>query len=183
MLTQIPRSRRLPSVTTFLVLFSFLILPGCDQDVVLNLEHSINIFHPGPKWPNVKKFSPTEREVYQRFGKPDCFRVLYDRKGSIKLRHDLEKELNGKKPKKLPPYTWVYLNRDKEVFFEGQTFVEKPIADTTRIVIDNGDPEDVREVTPGIVQWMFFSTGKLYKISNDRVIEQKEFQAMGRYLK
>lgn len=158
-------------------------LAGCDQDVVLNLDYSINVFKPGPKWPNVKKLPPGQKLAYEKFGRPDCFRVWWSPDGQVKMRDALQKEMKGIKPKNLPPFSFVYLKENKEVVFKGSSYVEQPLPETARIVIENGDPEDVKELYGGVTQWMFYSTGKLYKISRGRVIEQKEFQAMGQYLK
>jgi hypothetical protein len=158
-------------------------LSGCDQDVELNIDYSINIFKPGPKWPNVKKLTPVQRQVYEKYGTPDCFRVFWTPDGAIKMRADLQKEMKGMKPKNMPPFSFVYLKDNKEIVFRGSQYVEQPLPETARIVIENGDPEDVKELHGGVTQWMFYSTGKLYKISRGHVIEQKEFQAMGQYLK
>lgn len=162
-----------------------LILPACDQDLVLNLRHSINIFHAGPKWPNVKKLTPAQQRVYQTMGKPDCFRVYYNSVGEIKIRQILEKELNGKKPDQLPPYSWVYLKDNKEVVFtDNENYTERPLNDAIHLVIKYGDPEDVKFLFNGeITQWTFYSVGKIYNLKNNTIVDTKEFPPMGKYRK
>lgn len=157
---------------------------ACDKELYdLDLDWSVNVFKPSAKWPNLKKMKPEERAVYDKYGRPDFFRVQWDKAGSIKLREELEKELQGKKPKTLPPFSWVYLKENREVVFDNQRPVERPLTEPVKIVIANGDPEDVKEVYGGVKQWMFFSTGKIYKIAGNQVIESKDFPAMGKYLK
>ncbi|MGI8908323.1 MAG: hypothetical protein ACR2IE_17765 [Candidatus Sumerlaeaceae bacterium] len=170
------------NLTVAIVCFGFLV--ACDQDIEINPEFSVNIFKPGPKWPNVKKLAAEQREAYEKFGKPDCFHVYWSPTGEIMPRRELEKQLKGKKPKTVPPFSWVYLRTNKEVVFPGGGRAnEQPLPETVRIVAENGDPEDVSQEGGGITQWMFYSTGKIYKISQGRVIERKEFPAMGRYIK
>jgi hypothetical protein len=161
----------------------FGLLIACDQDVEIKPEFSVNIFKPGPKWPNVKKLTPEQRQVYEKHGRPDAFHVYWSPDGAIKPRTDLEKELKGKKPKTVPPFSWLYLKQNREFVFTGGGAKEQPIPDTVRIVAESGDPEDVTEQAGGITQWMFYSTGKIYKIARGRVIETKEFPAMGKYIK
>jgi hypothetical protein len=166
-----------------LVLGTIFAFSACDQDVTLDLDKSVNIFHPGPKWPTVKNLTPAQKQIYETMGRPDCFHILYDHSGKIKMRQVLEKELNGKKPKNLPPYSWVYLKDKKEIVFEGNSYVERPLTETLLLVIQYGDPEDVRSLPDGVSQWTWYSAGKMYKIYNDKIIETKEFPAMGTFLK
>lgn len=162
----------------------FLILPACDQDVVLDLKHSINVFHPGPKWPTISKLTPVQQRVYKSMGKPDCFRVFYSSAGEIKMRQVLERELNGKKPKDLPPYSWVYLKDNKEVVFsDNENYTERPLTDAVKLVIQHGDPEDVKILYGEITQWTFYSAGRIYNMKNNTIIETKEFPAMGKFTK
>jgi hypothetical protein len=163
---------------------SFGLLVACDQDVEIKPEFSVNIFKPGPSWPNVKKLTPEQRQLFEKYGKPDCFHVYWTSDGAIQPRAELEKSMKGKKPKTIPPYSWVYLATNKEIVFPpGGKPREQPLPETVKIVAENGDPEDVRQDQPGVTQWMFFSTGKIYKIANNRVIEKKDFPALGKYLK
>ncbi len=161
-----------------------LTLAACDQDVTLNIDHSVNLVQPGPKWPNKKKLKPTELEVYTKYGIPDHFRLLWNAQGTVQARVDLEKELKIRKPKDLPPHTWIYLKDNREVFFEGRSYREHPISDQTLILIKYGDPEDIKDAPGGGKQWMFFGAGKLYKFTPDgKIYEQKDFPAMGKYIK
>lgn len=164
------------------VVVALLGLAACDQDLEINQEFSVNVFKPGPTWPNVKKLPPEQKEAYERYGKPDCFHVYWTPDGAIKTKEDLRKELKGGKPKTIPPYSWIYLKLNKEVTFKNGMASELPLTDQIRIIAQNGDPEDVREDS-GVTQWMFYSTGKIYKFSKGRVFETKEFPAMGKYLK
>lgn len=166
----------------FLICFG--LLSACDQDIEINQAFSVNIFKPGPTWPNVKKLPAEQKQMFEKYGKPDCFHVYWNSDGTITPRASLEKQMNGKKPKTVPPFSWIYLKLNKEIVFSrnGKP-VEQPVPDEVRVVAENGDPEDVRDDIPGVKQWMFYSTGKIYKFSRGHIIEQKDFPAMGKYLK
>lgn len=159
-------------------------LPGCDEDVSMNTDFSIHLVSPGPKWPKKpKKLTTAQQEVLARYGRPDQFRIFYNRSGVIQTRSELGKELMAKKPKQLPPHSWIYAQRGVEVVFEGSSFREQPLTDQVRILMSHGDPEEVKLIDGGI-QWMFFGAGKLYKFSpNGRIVEEKSFPAMGTFIK
>ena len=161
-------------------------IAGCGgQDVGFDPAFSVNLFQPGPKWPNVEKLAPAQREVYQKYGKPEQFRVLWNPAGQVKTRSELAQTFQGKKmPKDLPPHTYLYLSMGKEIWFEGGSYVERPITDMTRILVKHGDPEDVKPLPDSGTQWMYYGAGRLYKFDKDgATTEEKEFPAMGRYIK
>jgi hypothetical protein len=170
-------------VQTLVISTGLMLLGGCDQDIELDPDWSVNLFKPGPKWPNVKKLTVPQKEIYQKYGKPDCFHVFWTPDGALKRRIDLEKMFDKQKPKTVPAHSWVYSHLNKEVLFQGSSYTERPIPQTLKIIVENGDPEDVQILYDGIIQWQFFSTGKLYKIKNDRVIDLKEFTPMGKFVK
>lgn len=166
------------------VLVASILLTACkkDQDFAFKQDFSINLFYPGPKWPDRKKLKPVERDVYERYGRPAAFRILWPPSGDIRRRSDLE-DAFAKAPKIIPPYSWVYPSLGKEIVFRGQAYEELPLTDKVRLVLRYGDPEDVKELSSGVEQWTYYSAGKIYKIRSGRIIEEKEFPAMGRFIK
>jgi hypothetical protein len=170
-------------VYVLLAMFAAMLFAACEQDVKIDPDFSVNIFMPGPKWPNVKKLSPQQKEVYQKYGRPDCFRVWWNAKGELKGRGDAIREFKQKGAKQPPAYSWVYLEDGREVVFSGARYEETSLSDRVRVLAKNGDPEDIKEMQPGITQWMFYSTGKLYKFAGDRIVEEKDFPAMGKFQK
>lgn len=178
--------RRIVSARPLMLILAALVaLAGCDKDLFLiDPNYSVNIFKPGPKWPNEKKMLPVEREVYAKYGKPDGFRAMWTPEGKIMQGIEISERLKEvRKGKNLPPFTWMYINAGREIHFAGSGFTEHPINDQLRLVFRYGDPEDVKTQENGIVQWMFYGVGKLYKFYNGRVVEEKEFPAMGAYPK
>lgn len=162
---------------------AMLILTACEQDVVIDPKFSVNVFSPGPKWPNVKKLKPVEREVFEKYGKPDRFRVWWNPTGELRTRFDVEQEFRRAKPKDLPPYSWIYLSSGIEVRLTASGYQEQPVTDQVRLMTQYGDPEDVKELKNGLTQWMYYSVGKLYKFGNGMIVEEKEFPAMGSFHK
>ncbi|MGC8841421.1 MAG: hypothetical protein ACP5QZ_08215 [Candidatus Sumerlaeaceae bacterium] len=171
------------SKLVIVLLAGMLLLAGCkDQDFSFKPDFSVNLFFPGPKWPNTKKLTKVESDVYERYGRPAAFRVLWPPNGDIKLRSELE-DVFAKQPKVLPPYSWVYPSLGKEIVFRGQAYEERPLSDKVRLILKYGDPEDVKELSSGVVQWTYYSAGKMLKLREGRIVEEKEFPAMGRFLK
>jgi hypothetical protein len=124
------------TVVYVLALCAALALAGCDQDVVINPEFSVNVFTPGPKYPNVKKLTKPQKEVFERYGKPDAFKVQWDKQGTLKTRIDVEQQLAKAKPKQLPPYTWIYLATNREISFTENSYEELPLTDMTKMLKD-----------------------------------------------
>lgn len=168
------------------VAISFGLIPffsAKQQPYVFNFDQTINIFKPGEKWPIEKLLTTTEKQVITQLGKPDCFRILWDSQGKIKVRSVLEQEWKAKGPKQLPPSSWVYLQRNEEVIFVNGTYRAQPLTDTIQLVIKMGDPELVKNISSDVTQWTYYSTGKIFTISSDKVVETKEFPPMGSFHK
>lgn len=161
-----------------------LLLAGCEEDIAFKPEYSINLVQPGPKWPNKKKLGPAQKDILERHGRPSHLRLLWNSNGQIAIKSELQNATRGKKPKTLPPLAWVYPEKNLEVTFSPDgTPQERLLTDEVRLVIEHGDPEDVKRLPGGITQWTFYGDGRMYKLSQGRIVEQKEFPAMGRYLK
>jgi len=163
---------------------ALLFLASCEDDLKIDPKFSVNVVTPGPKWPNKDKLTPAQKEIFEKYGKPDAFRLIWNTSGRYMLQSDLAQMLGNKKPSKLPPYTWIYQQRGIEVSFQGPSPVETPINDQLRLVLKYGDPESVKETEGGITQWQFYSVGYMYKFSKDgRIIQETTFPAMGKFFK
>lgn len=149
------------------------------QSFTFNFKHTVNFFQPGEKWPNAKLFTPAEKQVYEQWGRPDYFRLLYDASGELKIRTAIEQEWNGRNQNEMPKFTWVYLQRNEEVVFSGNQVKTQPLNELIHLVIKYGDPESVRHIGDGLIEWTYYSKGKIYRIANNRIISVKEFPAMG----
>lgn len=154
-----------------------------EQPFIFNFDFTINFFQPDPKWPVEKLLKPAEKEVLEKLGRPDAFRILYDPEGNIKIRRSLELEYKAKKPKEIPNYSWVYMQRNEEIIFSGNGYYSKPLTDAIRLVLKYGDPENTKQLPDEMVEWTYYSTGKIYRIYKDKVIDVKEFPAMGSFHK
>jgi hypothetical protein len=160
---------------------------GCrdkEAGVSFNPEFSINLMTPGPKWPNMKKIKPRERAAFEKYGKPDFFRLIWNRQGSIVVRDQFSRS-DRERLKRAMNFetTWVYLERDMELVFTGEQFQERRLNDEIRLIAKMGDPEAVRTVPGGGVEWTFYSTGRIFRMVNGKIIDTREFPAMGGFLK
>ena len=159
-------------------------LAGCKkEDVVIDEEFSINVFQISPKWPVVDKLPQVEKEVLLKYGKPDCFRAWWTPDGQLRTRQELSKEVKIKKLKSLPAFSWIYTSTGKEVVFRGSTYQEVPLTDQVRTVVKYGDPEDAKEMVNGVVEWTYFSVGKIYRFARGHKISEKDFPPMGSFRK
>ncbi len=153
------------------------------QPVVFNFDQTINLFQPGPKWPVEKLLKPAEKQVYEQYGKPDYFRILWNSTGEIKVRSILEQEWKSTGPKNLPPSSWVYLQRNEEIIFVNDSFRTQPLTAAVQLIVKMGDPELVKDMGSGMAQWTYYSTGKMYTVSEGKVAETRSFPPMGSYHK
>ncbi len=154
-----------------------------EQPFIFNFDFTINFFQPDVKWPVEKLLKPAEKEVYEKLGRPDAFRILYDSEGNIKIRQSLELEYKAKAPKTIPNYTWVYMQRNEEIVFSGNGYYTQPLTDPIRLILKYGDPENNKQLPDGLVEWTYYSTGKIYRIYQNKVISTKEFPPMGSFHK
>jgi hypothetical protein len=174
---------RWKSLRPVVCVFALALLCACDQDLAINPEFSVNLFAPGPKWPNERKLTPAQKEVYKRYGRPDNFRVFWNPHGTLLNRLEVGKQLEKMKPSQLPPYSWIFLKNGKEIVFGGSGYEERPLTDQVRTLVRYGDPEDVKELQNGVTEWMYFSVGKQYKFHDGALVEEKDFPALGRFEK
>lgn len=153
------------------------------QPYELNFDQTINFFQPGAKWPIERLFSPVEKQVYEQYGRPDLFRFLWSPTGELKMREAVRLEWTRDKLKTMPSHTWVYVQRNEEVVFSGNTVTTRPLTETMHLIIKYGDPENVKQIGNGVTQWTYYSVGKIYTIAADRVVSTQDFPAMGSYHK
>mgnify|MGYP000221109688 CR=1 FL=1 len=102
---------------------------------------SINVAATNFNEKNTQNLTPIQNEMYEKHGPPDFVRLLWNRQGEpIKeLPHRL-----ALKPANLKSMdmTWIYLDRNVEVRFKGDTNVEiKPLSDMVRTLCERGDPD------------------------------------------
>lgn len=152
------------------------------QPYEFNFDQTINFASPGQKWPVVKLLSPVEKQVLQEYGRPDFFRLLWNRDGQIAIRGLVEQEWRNKNMK-LPSLTWVYVQRNEEVVFSGNQVRTQPLTELIQLTLKSGDPENVKDIGNGVTQWTYYSTGKMYTIAGDRIVDTKTFPAMGSFHK
>jgi hypothetical protein len=158
-----------------------------EAGVNFNPDFSINLMAIGEKWPPKKgktKLKDNQQAAFEKFGRPDFLRILWNRQGTIMIR-DQFNAADKARMKKAPTMesSWVYLNRGVEVIFTPQGTVERRINDEVRLIARMGDPEAVRTVGNGMTEWTFYSTGRIIKMLNGQIVETREFPAMSGFMK
>jgi hypothetical protein len=152
------------------------------QPYEFNFDQTINFAQPSAKWPVVKLLTPVEKQALEQNGRPDCFRMLWNPDGTIAVRGVVEQEWRSKNMK-LPALTWVYVQRKEELVFSGNQVRVNPLSELALLVLKSGDPENVKDIGNGVTQWTYYSTGKIYTIAGDRIVDTKTFPAMGSFHK
>lgn len=153
------------------------------QSFSFNWDRTINFIQPGDKWPVEKFLSDSEKQVYQQLGRPDYFHIMWSPTGEMKMRSVIEQEWGKKGPKNMPPLSWVYMRRNEEVIFANGSYYTQPLNELEQLVLKYGDPENVKDIGNGLVEWTYYSVGKMYTIAKDRVVGTKDFPPMGSFHK
>jgi len=154
---------------------------------VMNLDtkFSVNLARPVPTWPQVKELSPAELDAYEKYGKPDFFRIWYSERGDIVTSREAGPAIRGKLVSELPR-SWVYARTKTELQFVSPTkFVEVPISDEIKVLCLRGDPQERdRQALPNgsiRVVWRYFDVGESYAFVDGRQDGQPQiFKGIGR---
>ncbi len=175
-----------------LITISFAFILACafwackteEGPVDFDVKYSVNIAKPQKGWPIIKKLTETKKAVYEKYGTPDAFRIYWTHDGRIQSKDDVRKELKrrqNERNKELPDHSWIYLDKNIEVYFDkNNKAMEKPLTDMIKIIVNYGDPEEVSRVDKN--SWKYYSKGKMFTFSKSgKIIEEKDFPAMGGY--
>jgi len=155
---------------------------------------SINLVEVPADWPDERidwprdnaTLAAQQQAVYEQYGKPDYFRLLWKRDGRMMTNTEFQnmawqrRAKAGKRKEQIetPDLEWVYLD-DKLTFqFTRGKVVKGELPDTTRIVTEYGDPHEIKETidvtkAPNVVyqyydqgKVFYFREGKLYREEN-----------------
>jgi hypothetical protein len=145
---------------------------------------SVNIIKPGSTWPKFDNMTPAKLEVYDRYGRPDYFRVWYNPNGEIANMRQAGPLIRQREVGRLP-WSWVYETEEIEVRFGSPTrFEEIPLSDKLKVLCTNGDPHappDITELKTGSIResWIYYDVGKQFVFIDDKLADVHRFRGMG----
>lgn len=160
---------------------------SCPRGGGMNLDSkfSVNLARPAPTWPEVKKLQPAELDAYEKYGKPDFFRIWYNERGDIMTSREAGPAIRGKLVSELQR-SWIYERTKTELQFVSPTkYVEVPISDQVRVLCLRGDPQerDHQSLPNGSVRetWRYFDVGESYTFVDGRQDGKPQvFKGIGR---
>ncbi|CAN5246088.1 hypothetical protein BH09SUM1_BH09SUM1_10450 [soil metagenome] len=150
---------------------------------------SLNVIEVPADWPDEKRDWPVDpvtsaqqQAVYEQNGKPDFFRILWNRDGRLMMQRELAADAwnkrNAKKPQAAPEMEWIYLDKAMTYQFKRGGVIKKNLPDNIRTVTEYGDPEEMKESVdmsgaPNLIyqyynrgKVFYFREGKMYKEEN-----------------
>lgn len=184
-----PALRILPPGLLLLVL---LVLSGCTLKGSINYifgpnhvmegldpEVSFNVLSPPWWWPDEDTFLPkdspvgqSKKDYYDEHGAPDFIRVWYSNEGVPLARATVTSRQGLPEPKGT---SWIYRERQVEVFFGKNGSSEKPLNDEVSTICEFGDPDEVRFLgnDPNVryVRYIYRRPGLIIDFQNFKQIE------------
>lgn len=164
-------------------------LIGCARNklILFSSDFSVNLAKPSANWPKAKLLSPAEQGLLKEYGRPDFFRLCWSEDCELKSYMDVPLNLLVKRGYKV--ISWIYINRGIEVILNGQSnYSVKPLSDKLKVLCQYGDPESRKvemdkDLNCSVEVWQYYSAGKLFKFSGDKIISEQTFPRMGRKIK
>ncbi len=155
-----------------------------DLSVSMDTKFSVNLVRPSENWPNLRELSAAELAAYEKYGKPDFFRIWYNPRGEIATSREAGPVYRNRQVSKLP-LSWLYEKAGIEIRFESPTkFVEVPMSDQFRVLCERGDPQerDVLSPVQGMKResWTYWDVGEKYIFLDGRLQEKQVFTGVGR---
>ena len=161
------QTRRRASALIALLCLS-VIAVGCSPKPPYELDKhfSINVAKTKIKEKHIKRFTPVEQEIYNKFGPPDWMRILWTPDGELSSRHKEHLRVLYKTDREIER-AWVYYERGKEVWFLGDLdYKLQDIDDKVRTICQIGDPERTERQELGADayrdKWTYYSRGERY---------------------
>jgi hypothetical protein len=157
---------------------------GCHRSLQFGFDprFSVNLMTPSNQWPDMKKMTPAEIEVYEKYGKPDFFRLLYSKRGELATHWEANPLIRAKKVNGLPK-TWIYEDAGIEVRFRSPAkFEEIKLDDRMKTLLAHGDPSEISPLQSKDLAreaWTYWDTGEKYFFREDGMFARPK-QSIGK---
>jgi len=156
---------------------------GMEPPVNVNPNFSYNLAVPDARWPRLNLLSPAENEVYQKYGKPDYFRLWYNKQGDLVSGREAGPIVRARKLRDLRR-SWIYEDKKIEVKFRSPAKSEEvPLSDQLQVLCLRGDPQERDpQIRNGILRemWTYFDKGEKYIFMDGRLAEKQLFKGVGK---
>ncbi len=152
---------------------------GGDKHIIeIDQRFSYNVVRTPFWFPDEKLLSPVEKDVLDRYGRPNFIRRWWRDDGSFITSSDLSGKDKDKIAEEMAHQktSWVYLAMRKEVVFSAdyRSHYEQPINDGLDLICQYGDPERNRPVlVDGRKRetWKWIDHGKMAVLEDNRLIK------------
>lgn len=152
---------------------------GGDKHIIeIDQRFSYNVVRTPFWFPDEKQLFPVEKDVLDRYGRPNFIRRWWRDDGSFITSSDLSGKDKDKVAEEMAHQktSWVYLTMRKEVVFsfDHRSHYEQPISDALDLICQYGDPERNRPVlVDGRKRetWKWIDHGKMAVLEDNRLIK------------
>lgn len=190
----------MPSLLKLLVLAAMLgQLPSCGggnrtRDLVPDPRFSLNLIEVPADWPDEERDWPEEpdlalrqQQVFERYGAPDYFQVMWDRSGRLLTGQEFSQKFFGQnrgsseRSIRELEKAWVYLDEDKRITFPRRGIEEMPLDDAVEVVAEYGDPQDVKMTKDAtgldVTVFTYYDRGRVFYFREGEKIDEETIQA------
>ncbi len=159
-----------------------------EKQVILDIDFSVNIATPGEKFPEVKKLTQAQREVYEIYRRPDFIHLWWTRDGRIHRYLEVDRRLRNRETFRRVKRSWIYLEKGIDYIFDTpEKYREVPLSDQLLTVCRYGDPEDVKRMSDSKISlketWHYYGIGLILKFENGKLVSQQRHPPMGNFIK
>lgn len=166
---------------------------GKNRRLTADPTFSINVLPLPGDWPNDKKDWPKDERkaafqqaVYDEYGRPDYFRVLYDRTGRVitqrELREKMWLERDKRKKRTETEFEWIYLEKGLAFRFEPKGPVKRDLPDNLRTLCDYGDPMEIKTTVDinkrNMVIYQYYDRGKIFYFHEGKLEKEEDSTPM-----
>lgn len=163
------------------LIISAMVLAGCGGNkhvIEIDPRFSWNIVRTPYWFPDEEQLFPVEKDVLDRYGRPNFIRRWWREDGSFITSSDLAGKDNKTVVEDMANQktSWVYLAMKKEVVFtaDHRSHHEQPISEALELICKYGDPQRQR---PVIVEgrkretWMWVDHGKMAVLEDNKLVK------------
>jgi hypothetical protein len=186
---------RLAVQCCFLVLAASMIL-GCGgkgRRLRPDPTFSYNLIAVPTDWPDERfdwdkdaRKAAYQQAVYEEYGAPDFFRVLYDRTGRVMTQREMQAkawiERDKRRSNEVPEFEWIYLEPKLTFRFDNRGPVKGTLPDNIRIMTEYGDPQEIKTTVDAnrnqLLIYQYYDRGKVFYFLDGALQREEDQTAM-----